>query len=48
VAEIEAIIEPDGVADDVWRETMSLVSIHGPILSISAVSLGDTVIYPTR
>ena len=36
VAEIEAIVEPDGVADDIWWESMAFVSIHSPILSISA------------
>ena len=34
--EIEAIVEPDGATDDVGRESVALVSIHRPILSISA------------
>ena len=36
MAEIEAIVEPDGVTDDISRESVSFVGIHGPILSISA------------
>jgi hypothetical protein len=36
VAEVEAIVEPDGVADDIGWEPVALISIHGPILSISA------------
>jgi hypothetical protein len=35
VAEIESVIEPDSIRNDIWRESMALVSIHGPILSIS-------------
>jgi hypothetical protein len=34
VAEIESVVEPDSVADDIWRESMSLVGIHPPTLSI--------------
>jgi hypothetical protein len=33
MTEIESIVEPDCVADDVWRESMTLVCIHPPILS---------------
>ena len=35
VAEIEAEVQPDGVADDIGRESMALVCIHEPILSKS-------------
>ncbi len=28
VAEIEFVVEPDGVADDIWRETVAFISIH--------------------
>ena len=35
VTEIESVVEPDCMADDVWRESMTLVSIHPPIPSIS-------------
>ena len=33
VAEIEAEVQPYGVADDLWREAVSFVGIHRPILS---------------
>ena len=32
MAQVEAIVEPDGVGDDIWRESVALVGIHGPIL----------------
>jgi len=35
VAEVESVVEPDGVANDIWRESVPLISIHTPILSIS-------------
>jgi hypothetical protein len=37
MAQVEPIVEPDGVGDDIRRESVALVSIHGPILSISAL-----------
>jgi hypothetical protein len=40
VAEVEAIIEPDGVENDVGREPVALASIHPPILAISSSSQG--------
>ena len=36
VTQIEAIVEPDGVGDDVRWKSVPLVSIHGPSVSISA------------
>jgi hypothetical protein len=37
VAEIESVVEPNGgVTDNMGRESVTLVCIHGPILSISA------------
>jgi len=36
VAEIESIVEPDGVGNDVRWKSVSLVCIHPPILSIVA------------
>jgi hypothetical protein len=36
MAEIESVIEPDGVADDIGRESMALIGIHLLILPISA------------
>ena len=34
VTEIESVVEPDGVADDVGWESVAFVGIHGPILAI--------------
>ena len=36
MAEVEFVVEPDGVADDVGRESVTLISIHGPSVSTSA------------
>jgi hypothetical protein len=33
MAEIESIVEPDSIADDIWREAVALVSIHRLILA---------------
>ena len=37
VAEIETVVEPDGIANDSWRESMTFISIHSPILAIWAI-----------
>ena len=34
VTQVEAIVEPDGIGNDIWRESMTLVSIRDPIVSI--------------
>ena len=36
MAEVESVVGPDCVADDIWRESVALISIHASILSISA------------
>jgi hypothetical protein len=36
VAEIEAIVEPDGVGNDVRWESVAFICIHWPIPPISA------------
>ena len=36
VAKIESIVEPDGITDDVAWKSVSLISIHLPILAIWA------------
>ena len=36
VTQIEAVVQPDCVRDDVWRESVAFICIHSPILSISA------------
>ena len=33
MTEIEFVVEPNGVTNDVWWESVALVSIHLPILS---------------
>jgi hypothetical protein len=35
VAEVELVVVPVGIADDIRRESMSLVGIHPAILAIS-------------
>ena len=34
VAEIESVVEPDGVGNDIWREAVALIGVSSPILSI--------------
>jgi hypothetical protein len=34
VTQVESVVEPDGVGNDVRRESVAFVSIHEPILSI--------------
>jgi hypothetical protein len=34
--QVKAVVEPDSVTDDIWRESVTLVSIHSPILAIMA------------
>jgi hypothetical protein len=36
MAEIKSEIQPDSVADDIWREPVALVGIHELILAIMA------------
>ena len=36
VTEVESVVEPDGVADDVRWESVSFIGIHHLILSIPA------------
>ena len=42
VAQVEAIVEPDGVRNDIWRESMTLVCVYEPILPIFGGLLGRT------
>jgi len=35
VGEIETIVEPDGVGDDIGRESVPLVCVHGPTLQVT-------------
>jgi hypothetical protein len=36
MTEIEPMVEPDGVGDDVRQKSVSFIGIHEPILAISA------------
>ena len=35
VTQVESTVEPDCVTNDIWRESVPLISIHEPILPIS-------------
>ena len=35
VTEIESIVQPGCVTYDIWRESVTLIGIHGAILAIS-------------
>ena len=37
VAQVESIVELDGIADDIWWESVALVNVHPQILSISGI-----------
>ena len=43
VANIEAIVEPDGVGTDFGWKSVSFVCVHPPILAIVASYGGDTI-----
>lgn len=37
MAEIEAIVKPHSMADDIGRESVSFICIHGPIVTIRVI-----------
>ena len=39
VTEIESTVEPDRISKDIGREPLTLISIHSPVLTISAIKL---------
>jgi hypothetical protein len=39
LAKVEPVVQPDSIADDVPRESVTLISIHPPILTIGPVKL---------
>lgn len=43
VTQIESALEPDGITNDLWKKSTTLVGIHPPILSRSASLSGSTV-----
>ena len=42
MAQIEPVVEPDGVGNYIWRESVAHINIHQPILSTWASYVGDT------
>ena len=36
VAKVESVVEPDSIGNDIWRESVSFIGIHPPILAIWA------------
>ena len=45
VAEIEAIVEPDSIGNDIGRESVTFICIHPPIVSIPTVNLAIPFCY---
>ena len=45
VTQIESVVEPNCVTDDVRWESVALVGIHAPILTISVSLLGSTIFW---
>ena len=43
MTQIESIVEPDCITDDIGREPVTFVGIHGPILANSTRSVVSTV-----
>jgi hypothetical protein len=39
VTEVESLVEPNGIADNIWRESVALVCIHHQIISFPAFNL---------
>ena len=37
VAEVETEVEPDGIRNDIWRESVPFISIHPSIIPISEI-----------
>jgi len=37
VTEVETKVEPDGIRNDIWRESVAFISIHPPIIPISEI-----------
>ena len=42
VALIEPVKQPDGIGEEIWRESVAFEDIHGPILPVTARQLVDT------
>jgi hypothetical protein len=39
VAQVESVVEPDCVGDDIWRESVALIRIHHQIISFRRFNL---------
>jgi hypothetical protein len=39
MAEIESIVEPDGIGNDIWRESVTFVCVHHRIIPFPAFNL---------
>jgi len=37
VVQLESVVEPDSTGNDIWRESVALISVLQPILSLLAV-----------
>ncbi|MFT5483042.1 MAG: hypothetical protein ACI9GW_001697 [Halieaceae bacterium] len=37
MAEIESVVKPGGIGNDIWRESVAFVCVHLSILSISGI-----------
>lgn len=44
MAEVEFVVEPDCVGDDIGWESVVLIAIHGPSVSTSAAKLVSTLL----
>jgi len=42
MAQVETIVKPDSIRNDIWRESVMFIGIHLPILSILESLLGST------
>ena len=43
MTQIEAIVESDGVGDDIWRKSVTLIGIHHRIIPFRGVNLSAPV-----
>jgi hypothetical protein len=34
VAQVEALVEPDSMGNDIWREAVAFAGVHAPVLAI--------------
>jgi hypothetical protein len=46
LAQIESVVEPDWVGNNIWREAMAFIGIHGAILTRRATEFVSTIFWP--